>query len=195
VYKSYFDPVSGVFWGSSKSNIVKPKWADAVMVEGRFGSDYRINDFDNLMPELIPDDEILVKSREEITYCYKGDPIQKVGDRWEGIMHLPVKTSDGLVFDFNEESWQVMKQTVAKFDFLESEGNTSHRNWKLAGDQGFVQVTKAQLEDYLDQCEQQRALKVAKAYPEYLTFKGQFDAGSPPKIMDLDNWKRSYLVA
>ena len=194
MYKSYFDPVSGAFWGSSKSDVVKPKWADAIVVEGRYSSDWRINDFDDPIPELIPDDEVLVKSREQITYCYQGDPIGKKGDRWLGIMNLPVKVAGDLVFDFDEFSWKLMRETVENYDFLDSQGKTSHHQWKLAGSQGLIPVTKADLQDYLQQCVQARALNVGQAWPEYQFFKARFDAGDVPTLMELENWKKSYEV-
>jgi hypothetical protein len=98
---------------------------------------------------------------------------------------LPIKCSNGAIFDADTRSEQHIKNVIAHWDAL----SVTSIEWKLA-DNSDVVFNKEELEQCLVEIREKRVLRVTRVHKEYQTYKSNVNT----TLRDLENWKQTYEV-
>lgn len=106
---------------------------------------------------------------------------------WIEAMQLPVKTSDGSVFQFDRDSKELMEEAI-----LGLTASLGTANWRLE-DNTEITVNASQLQAYYSELRLLRAQRAVQIDAEYVAKKPLVDAGEV-SLRDLEGWKLSHQV-
>lgn len=104
---------------------------------------------------------------------------------WKEVLQLPVAASNGLVFQFDRDSRELMEFAIIG---LRSMGAGAQIKWRL-NDNTEIPVTAETLQSYYDDLVRVQALRGMSVDAQYMVFKK-----SPATMRSLKAWKDSHIT-